>query len=422
MFDPLASGGVGTVDQVSDATAADLPDQALRSALEFAVGIAAAGARQRPALPFPTELKRMLRAHKLGPKELAEVRAAVEGDDEFRKHLAALATVELVDEVGMLWLVRSEGWAQHIAELVPGSHAGDEVSIRSEQRRRAAAEDAAARARADLLALKVEVERDRESKAGLRVEVDRLRNELDELRHRLRESQRQEHATTQALAKAESDLSEARRLLASQAEPPPVIPVDATAVRERIAGAIAASSDAARLLGSALDELAALEIESPDTAQDARPRRPRRTPIKLPGGVLEGSVEAADFLVRTAGARVLVDGYNVAKLGWPALDLQPQRDQCIRAAENLAKRRKIDITIVFDGAAVEGAHAPSRRRVRIAYSLPGVSADDVLRAEVASASRMQPIVVVTNDRAIVTDVVALGANHVSSDAFLTLAR
>ena len=56
------------------------------------------------------------------------------------------------------------------------------------------------------------------------------------------------------------------------------------------------------------------------------------------------------------------------------------------------------------------------------YSAAGVSADDVLRAEVAGTGRDQPIVVVTNDRAIITDVVAVGANTVSSDGFLTLIR
>ena len=80
------------------------------------------------------------------------------------------------------------------------------------------------------------------------------------------------------------------------------------------------------------------------------------------------------------------------------------------------------MTIVFDGAEVEGAHASKRRRVRIVYSPAGVSADDVLRAEVAGIGRDQPVVVVTNDRAIITDVVAVGANTVSSDDFLALSR
>ena len=77
---------------------------------------------------------------------------------------------------------------------------------------------------------------------------------------------------------------------------------------------------------------------------------------------------------------------------------------------------------VPDGAAIEGAHAAARRRVRVVYSPPGVSADDVLRAEVAAADFDTPINVVTNDRAIVADVAAAGASTISSDHFLALVR
>jgi predicted RNA-binding protein with PIN domain len=80
------------------------------------------------------------------------------------------------------------------------------------------------------------------------------------------------------------------------------------------------------------------------------------------------------------------------------------------------------MTIVFDGATIEGAHTSTRRRVRIVYSPAGVSADDVLRAEVAAVEVNKPVVLVTNDRAIVTDVAAAGANTVSSDDFLVLLR
>ena len=73
---------------------ADVPDQALRSALEFAVGIAAAGVKLRPPLSIPVELRRFLRFHKLPPAALSQVRAAVEGDADFRNRLASVATDE----------------------------------------------------------------------------------------------------------------------------------------------------------------------------------------------------------------------------------------------------------------------------------------------------------------------------------------
>jgi hypothetical protein len=49
-----------------------------------------------------------------------------------------------------------------------------------------------------------------------------------------------------------------------------------------------------------------------------------------------------------------------------------------------------------------------------------VLADDVIRAEVRSADPEQPIVVVTNDRAVVADVKAAGANTIRSEVFLSL--
>jgi predicted RNA-binding protein with PIN domain len=137
---------------------------------------------------------------------------------------------------------------------------------------------------------------------------------------------------------------------------------------------------------------------------------------------LAGTAEAAEFLLRVKGAVILIDGYNVAKLGWPALELDEQREHSIKATENMAKRWNISMTIVFDGASVEGAHSSTRRKVRITYSPKGVSADDVLRAEVAGVDSTKPVVIVTNDRAIITDVTAQGANTVSSDDFLALLR
>ena len=412
------------MDTVSTESA-DVPDEALRSALEFAVGIAAAGAKLRPPLPFPAELKRFLRFHKLPRTALAQARAAIEGDEDFRTRLASAATTELMDEVGVLWLTRPAGWAQSVVDLMPEKVVDDVAALRREERRRVAAQEAASRTRAELLRLTLELERERAAKAALTSEGDRLRAELDDLRQRLRMAQRAEHATAQGLAKAEAELVDLRRNVAEPI-PEPVPPhqvIDTTAAKGWLEEAVSASTDIARMLTEALRELAAADTEvTAEGRAPVRPIRARRKPVRLPGGVFTGTVEAAEFLLRVKGAERLVDGYNVAKLGWPLLDLGQQREQCILAAENIAKRWNMAVTIVFDGASVEGAHTSARRKVRIVYSPAGVSADDVLRAEVAAADVAKPVIVVTNDRAIITDVVASGANTVSSDDFLHLLR
>ena len=402
--------------------AADLPDEALRPTLELAVGVAAAGSKMRPPLAFPTELKRFLRFHKLPPTALAQVRAAIEGDEDFRKRLATVATSELVDDVGVLWLSRPDGWAEAITALLPRKVVDDEAALRREERRRLAAQEAAARGCAELLSAIAELERERASKVALVAEHARVQNELDDVRGRLREAQRAEHATGQTLVKAQAELIELRSAIVEPEAPAPRIRVDTTAVRDLIDRAVAASADASRLLSAVLGELAKVDESVEPVSTQARPSRVRRKATPLPGGVLAGSLEAAEFVLRIKGARVLIDGYNVAKLGWPALDLDHQRDQSMVAAENMAKRWNIAMTIVFDGANIEGAHASTRRRVRVVYSPAGVSADDVLRAQVAGVDVAKPVVVVTNDRAIVTDVAAAGANTVSSDDFVVLLR
>ena len=204
------------------------------------------------------------------------------------------------------------------------------------------------------------------------------------------------------------------RPCSNQSPEPPAKQIETTTIRKLVEDAVSASTDVARLLADVLGEIAPIDdaTESgPAAVRGSRKRPARRQPMRLPGGVLSGSAEAAEFLLRTAGATTFVDGYNVAKLGWPSLDLAHQREQCIMAAENLAKRWNMTMTIVFDGADRSGrSRRRPDRRVRIVYSPAGVSADDVLRAEVAAAEVAKPVVVVTNDRAIITDVAAAGAN------------
>jgi hypothetical protein len=146
----------------------------------------------------------------------------------------------------------------------------------------------------------------------------------------------------------------------------------------------------------------------------------RRVALALPGAVARDPQRTAEHLLKSPGALVLVDGYNVAKLAWPDDDLARQRERCLDLVDDLARRYGSDVTVVFDGADVIGAHATRRRMSRVVYSRPGVIADDVIRAEVAAAPVERAVVVVTNDQAIRRDVTAAGANWLTSDALLAL--
>ena len=396
-----------------------LTDKALRSALEFAIGIAAAGAKLRPPLPFPPTLKPFLRFQKLPPSALAKVRAVVEADAEFLGRLAMVATSELVDEVGMLWLTRPEGWQHTASELAMAGEPqplDDAGELRREQRRREAAESAAARARVEALSAREQLASAQAAAAVAEAEAQRLATELAAVRTQLaqmeRAMQKRAAGATEATRHAGTvgtELAEARAELAAA-----IVARDA-ALADR-AGAHGAAADIERVRVLLHEALAATRGPLPAT------RRRQRKPIAVPGGLYGNSAAAAEHLLRTPDVVVLIDGYNVAKLGWPGLSLERQRTLCIEAAENVARRWGTMLHVVFDGTTVEGARATVRRLVRVSFSPEGVIADDVLRAEVAALDLDRAVVVVTNDQAIVADVRAAGANVLSSDAFLAVAR
>lgn len=400
--------------------AAEVPDRAIQSALEFAVGIAAASVKQRLPLAFPAGLKPFLRFHKLPPSALATVRAAVESDADFIARLGMVATDELLDEAGMLWLQRPEGWQQQIAQLsaTASATAGDDAAdVRREQRRREAAEAVALRSRAELAGLREQLDTERAARVAAQAEAERAAAELTALRERLSQTERavQKRSSAVDAAVGASDTM-AGELSALRAEL-----AASTAARD------AALADRAAVHGGGpadLERVRALLTEALMLTRPGMPtaRRRSRKPIAVPGGVYGNSVAAGEHLLRTADVVVLVDGYNVAKLGWPGLMLEQQRAACIEAAENLARRWGTLLHVVFDGADIVGAAASGRRLVRVSYSPEGVTADDVLRAEVAALDVDRPIVVVTNDQAVIADIRSAGANALSSNTFLDIAR
>lgn len=153
-----------------------------------------------------------------------------------------------------------------------------------------------------------------------------------------------------------------------------------------------------------------------------RPRRAAgRRPAAIPGALAADGVEAALHLMRRPGVVTVVDGYNVAKLGWPDLPLADQRDSCLDALEDLVRRLGVRFQVVFDGADV-GAVPSGRRLVRVRFTASGITADDEIRGLVLSMPADQPVVVASNDREVNRAARAAGANVISSDQLLAVAR
>jgi len=406
-------------------TAPEIEPRHLRQALEFAVLMAAEGQKFKPPMAYPAGLKKYFGSNRIPTGALPSIRRMVEGDDTFRTRIAAGALPELVDPIGKLWLERPEGWQHDIAALVAESDEAADAAdaarrLKRAEKRRDAAEQVAARSRAEIVALSGQVAERNDVIDGLRSDVQKLTDEVAELRAELidtrndvRHARDREAAALHKLELAEAERSEAEAKQGAAEH----VRDDALADRATIA---AERSELARLAASAAalaDQMAAIA----STQQTGTSGPTRRKPMALPGGVMGSSQAAAEFLLRS-GASILVDGYNVAKQAWPNLDLSGQRVVLLDAIENMVKRYGSDITVVFDGADVTGASADGRRIVRVVFSPEGVIADDVIRDEVRRLPATRNVVVVTNDKEILTDTRSMGANIMSSDQLIALMR
>jgi len=406
--------------QYRSAMSVRLEHRDLRSAIEFAVLVAEEANKGKRALPYPAELRAHFGASRIPTGALGSLRRAIEADDTFRERLAAGAVPELVDPIGRLWLQRPSGWEEQVqallAERADAERDADlAVALKRADKRRRAAEQVAARSRADIL------ERD--------ARISELQKELDEVRADLAKSDdavaelRAELIDVRNEARHARDRETALRAKLDALESLPTLPPEA--VEEAVVAPtpsvdvdeIDAIARSVRELAARLDEV----IRAPETGGAGSASHPgaTRRPLRLPGGVIASSGAAAEFLLRSDAA-VLVDGYNVAKLGWPNERLDDQRRRLLDGLENAARRFGSDITVVFDGASVVGAHADRRRMVRVTYSPDGVTADDVIRDEVRRLPVGRAVVVVTNDAEIVADVRAHGANVVPSNALLAV--
>ncbi len=143
-----------------------------------------------------------------------------------------------------------------------------------------------------------------------------------------------------------------------------------------------------------------------------------------PQGRSDDDPALLDALLRVPATHLLVDGYNVTKTGYGEQPLDVQRARLLTGAGALAARTGVELTVVFDGAGLEPVARPQGvavpRGVRLLFSGPGETADDVLRALVRAEPRGRPLVVVTSDREVVDDVRRDGARPVASRALLAL--
>jgi len=165
------------------------------------------------------------------------------------------------------------------------------------------------------------------------------------------------------------------------------------------------------------DAVDAIPVELPSTTRRGR----RRAQVRVPPGMLDDSVEAADAMVRTPGLAIVVDGYNISMLAWPDAPLAQQRERLCSALNELQLRVRCQVTVVFDGADVDGR--PVRYPgLRVIFSKPGEEADAVVIEQVGARPLTVPVLVASSDGWVREHAEAEGAKVLSAATLLKVLR
>ncbi|QGV81035.1 NYN domain-containing protein [Streptomyces ficellus] len=374
--------------------------------------------------------------------------AALEGDPLFRQRIGERlkegqpelahavesgsppAAADPVDVAATAYVLRPAGWVKLVAA------AGEEAQ-------RADAERADEAGRQELERLRAELA---EARAHTRAETERLRTELDaakkeaeSLQRKLRSAQSDVKRGEAALRRSQADIdgvraeaaaqvsaaeSETRRLKSRLGEAEAALEASRRAARE---GRSVEDMRLRLLLDTVLESaqglrrelaLPPVSVHPADTVDAVEPGR--MSPKDIAARALSETDPALlDQLLALPQAHLVVDGYNVTKTGYPTMPLEKQRLRLLGGLSALAARSGAEVTCVFDGAelAAPVLLAPPRG-VRVLFSKPGVTADELIRQLVRAEPPGRPVVVVSTDREVADGVAKSGARPVASALLL----
>lgn len=409
---------------------ADLPERAART---VAKGVAAY-VRATPATELPPDLaalKKTVQTAKGEGRHRARLLAVL--DDEALRALVLEWLEEgkpalTRDEVDILKLAteRPEGWVDRLQDKAKPPAATPESSssavadlerkLEREKEAYRKARDEAKRAKeAERRAIKVE----RGRSLRLDEEVSDQKRRVGELTEDLK------RARADAL-KAQKDNERLKRKSRS----------DVDGLRLQIRKLREENRELKKRLGDLQKDLAAREKPPTRTRRPAvkaaASRSGPRPVLKVPKGRLEDAPETLDSWLRTPGVRLLVDGYNVTRSGsgFGHLSLEQQRDRLRDLLKKLSNRLKVSTVLVWDGGEVPpGTKRPTAGYLIEEYSLPdrtpeGTDKDRADRHIVDLLQEMppDPVVVVTNDRALKEQARSQRSTIASSEQLLALLR
>ncbi len=376
---------------------------------------------------------------RLGASALA---AALDADEQFRARVAAVveeSTPQLVDAVRsgaptaasdpidvavVAYLFRADGWIEAVTganlrwAAERGETATDAVEV---SRLRAEVADLRTRRKAETART-----RDAVAAAG-----EQLAAELADAKRQLRARTGELRAAEQARDTAQAAAAETAQALAALTS---AHDAEQRRARARIAELERAAEAARREVRAGRDVDDARLWLLVDTVTEAAAGIRRELSLPLPPSIrpadtvscapVAGGSRRADDpaavgrLLALPNVHLILDGYNVTKTGYGDLALADQRSRLIGSMATLAGRSGAEVTIAFDGGARPPAQPPAPRGVRVLFSAQDEIADDLIRRLVAAEPNGRPVVVVSSDRQVATDVQRAGAWAVPSAVLL----
>ncbi|CAM5351509.1 MULTISPECIES: NYN domain-containing protein [Streptomyces] len=343
---------------------------------------------------------------------------------------SAPAAADPLDVAAAAYVLRPAGWVKL-------------VTAAGEEAQRADAERAGEESRAELERLREELaqarEHTRHETERLRAELDAAKKEAESLHRKLRSALSDVKRGEAALRKAQAETeavraegstqvsaaeSETRRLKARLAEAEAALEATRRAARE---GRSVEDMRVRLLLDTLLDATQGLRRELALPPVSVRPAETvdavepgRMTPKDIAARALsEHDPAILDQLLALPQAHLVVDGYNVTKTGYPQMPLEKQRLRLLGQLSQLAAQTGAEVTCVFDGAelAAPVLLAPPRG-VRVLFSKPGVTADELIRQLVRAEPPGRPVIVASTDREVADGVARAGARPVASAVLL----
>ncbi|MET8803211.1 NYN domain-containing protein [Streptomyces sp. NPDC004546] len=341
-----------------------------------------------------------------------------------------LPAADPLDVAAAAYVLRPTGWVKLVTA------AGEEVQ-------RADAERADEENRAELERLRAELAQAREHTRAeserLRTELESAKKEAESLHRKLRAALSDVKRGEAALRKAQGEMdavraeahlrvsaaeSESRRLKARLGEAESALEATRRAARE---GRSVEDMRVRLLLDTLLDATQGLRRELALPPVSVRPAETvdavepgRMTPKDIAARALsENDPAILDQLLALPQAHLVVDGYNVTKTGYPQMPLEKQRLRLLGQLSALAAQTGAEVTCVFDGAelAAPVLLAPPRG-VRVLFSKPGVTADELIRQLVRAEPPGRPVIVASTDREVADGVARAGARPVASAVLL----